>query len=155
MAVKKSRNRSGIVPFFKFISTKKTVHLQLFFGKGLDLPAEPPHIKLCCVPPPPPRVTHEVMQHVTNTRHRIALTKLRLSNHKLAIEKGRYSRPFKKTLKTEFARSVKQKWRTNTIFYIYALLTRKKMLFTRLCLKRIQKKKLAECHLTKYRYSCF
>ena len=31
-----------------------------------------------------------------NTRHRIALTKLRLSNHKLAIETGRYSRPFKK-----------------------------------------------------------
>ena len=32
----------------------------------------------------------------TNTRHRIALTKRRLSNHKLAIETGRYSRPFKK-----------------------------------------------------------
>ena len=31
-----------------------------------------------------------------DTRHRIALTKLRLSNHKLAIETGRYSRPFKK-----------------------------------------------------------
>ena len=31
-----------------------------------------------------------------NARHRIALTKLRLSNHKLAIETGRYSRPFKK-----------------------------------------------------------
>ena len=31
-----------------------------------------------------------------NTRHRIALTKLRLSNHKLVIETGRYSRPFKK-----------------------------------------------------------
>ena len=29
-------------------------------------------------------------------RHRIALMKLRLSNHKLAIETGRYSRPFKK-----------------------------------------------------------
>ena len=33
---------------------------------------------------------------IKNTRHRIALTKLRLSNHKLAIETGRYSRPFKK-----------------------------------------------------------
>ncbi|XP_068744888.1 uncharacterized protein [Montipora capricornis] len=33
---------------------------------------------------------------VTNTRHRVALTKLRLSNHKLAIETGRYSRPLKK-----------------------------------------------------------
>ena len=30
---------------------------------------------------------------------RIALTKLRLSNHKLAIETGRYSRPFKKPAK--------------------------------------------------------
>ena len=29
-------------------------------------------------------------------RHRIALTKLLLSNHKLAIETGRYSKPFKK-----------------------------------------------------------
>ena len=31
-----------------------------------------------------------------NKRHRIALTKLRLSNHKLAIEIGRYPRPFTK-----------------------------------------------------------
>ena len=36
------------------------------------------------------------LHQVTNARHRIALTKLRLSNHKLAIETGRYSRPFKK-----------------------------------------------------------
>ena len=36
------------------------------------------------------------LHQVTNTRHRIALTKLRLGNHKLAIETGRYSRPFKK-----------------------------------------------------------
>ena len=36
------------------------------------------------------------LHRVTNTRHRIALTKLRLSSHKLAIETGRYSRPFKK-----------------------------------------------------------
>ena len=33
---------------------------------------------------------------VTNVRHRITLTKLRLSNHKLAIETGRYVRPYKK-----------------------------------------------------------
>ena len=33
---------------------------------------------------------------VTNIRHRITLTKLRLSNHKLAIETGRYVRPYKK-----------------------------------------------------------
>ena len=39
----------------------------------------------------------DYLHKVTNTRHRlIALTKLRLSNHKLAIETGRYSRPFKK-----------------------------------------------------------
>ena len=37
----------------------------------------------------------DFLHQVTNTRHRIALTKLRLSNHKLAIETGRYSRPFK------------------------------------------------------------
>ena len=36
------------------------------------------------------------IHQVTNTRHRIALTKLRLSNHKLVIETGRYSKPFKK-----------------------------------------------------------
>ena len=38
----------------------------------------------------------DYLHQVTNTRHRIALTKLRLSNHKIAIETGRYSRPFKK-----------------------------------------------------------
>ena len=38
----------------------------------------------------------DYLHQVTNVRHRIALTKLRLSNHKLAIETGSYSRPFKK-----------------------------------------------------------
>ena len=38
----------------------------------------------------------DYLHQVTNTRHRIALTKLRLSNHKLAILTGPYSRPFKK-----------------------------------------------------------
>ena len=38
----------------------------------------------------------DYLHQVTNTRHRIALTKQRLSNHKLAIETGRYSRPCKK-----------------------------------------------------------
>ena len=38
----------------------------------------------------------DYLHQVTNTRHRIALTKLRLSDHKLAIETGRYSRPLKK-----------------------------------------------------------
>ena len=36
------------------------------------------------------------LHQATNTRHRIAQTKLRLSIHKLAIETGRYSRPFLK-----------------------------------------------------------
>ena len=51
-------------------------------------------------PPPPPLSSRsgseDYLHQVTNTRHRIALTKLRLSNHKLGIETGRYSRPFKK-----------------------------------------------------------
>ena len=38
----------------------------------------------------------DYLHQVNNTRHRIALTKLRLSNHKLAIETGHYSRPLKK-----------------------------------------------------------
>ena len=36
------------------------------------------------------------LRQVTNIRHRITLIKLRLSNHKLAIETGRYVRPYKK-----------------------------------------------------------
>ena len=36
------------------------------------------------------------LRQVTDTRHRITLTKLRLSNHELAIETGRYLRPVKK-----------------------------------------------------------
>ena len=38
----------------------------------------------------------DYLHQVTNMRNRIALTKLRLSNHKLAIDTRRYSRPFKK-----------------------------------------------------------
>ena len=38
----------------------------------------------------------DYLHQVTNTRHRIALTKLRLSHHKLAPEIGGYLRPFKK-----------------------------------------------------------
>ena len=38
----------------------------------------------------------DYLRQVTNTRHRITLTKLRLRNHVLAIETGRYLRPFKK-----------------------------------------------------------
>ena len=45
------------------------------------------------------QVTNQYAHYIRspiNTRHRIALTKLRLSNHKLVVETGRYSRPFKK-----------------------------------------------------------
>ena len=38
----------------------------------------------------------DYLRQVTNIRHQITLTKLRLSNHKLAIETGRYVRPYKK-----------------------------------------------------------
>ena len=50
----------------------------------------------------------DYLHQVTNRRHRIALTKLRLSNHKLAIETGRYSRPFIliRNLQKEFAQFV-------------------------------------------------
>ena len=56
-------------------------------------------------PPPPPKLDgiaidnykcEDYLHEVTNTRHRIALTKLRLRDHKWAVETGRYSRPFKK-----------------------------------------------------------
>ena len=38
----------------------------------------------------------DYLRQVTNSRHRITLTKLRLSNHKLATETGRYVRRYKK-----------------------------------------------------------
>ena len=38
----------------------------------------------------------DYLRQVTNVQHRITLTKLRLSNHNLAIETGRYVRPYKK-----------------------------------------------------------
>ena len=38
----------------------------------------------------------DYLRQVTNVQHRITLTKLRLSNHKLATEKGRYVRRYKK-----------------------------------------------------------
>ena len=62
---------------------------------------------------------------VTNMRHRIALTKLRLSKIKITIETERYSRPFKRP-EERFAQFVKQKWSKNNIFSMYTLLARKK-----------------------------
>ena len=38
----------------------------------------------------------DCLLQVTYTQHRITLTKLRLSNHKLALETDRYLRPYKK-----------------------------------------------------------
>ena len=38
----------------------------------------------------------DYLHQVTNIRHRNIMTKLRLSNHRLAIETGRYMRPYKK-----------------------------------------------------------
>ena len=38
----------------------------------------------------------DYLHQVTNIRHRTTMTKLRLSNHRLAIETGRYMRPYKK-----------------------------------------------------------
>ena len=72
------------------------------------------------------------LHRVTNTRHRIALTKLRLSIHKLAIEKGCYSRPFKKPAE-RICRICKIEMEDEYRF----LNTRKKMFVTRLFGKRI------------------
>ena len=38
----------------------------------------------------------DYLHQVTNIRHRNIMTKLRLSNHRLAIETGRYTRPYQK-----------------------------------------------------------
>ena len=51
----------------------------------------------------------DYLHQVTNTRYRIALTKLRLNNHKLAIETGRYSRAFKKRYSRAFKKPFKKK----------------------------------------------
>ena len=67
----------------------------------------------------------DYLHQVTNTRHRIALTKLRLSNHKLAIETGRYSRPFKKP-EERICPICKIEMEDEYHFLIYALLTRRK-----------------------------
>ena len=43
------------------------------------------------------KLTHDYENYLTNVRninHRVAITKLRLNNHKLAIETGRYVKPY-------------------------------------------------------------
>ena len=43
------------------------------------------------------KLTHDYENYLANVRninHRVAITKLRLSNHKLAIETGRYVKPY-------------------------------------------------------------
>jgi hypothetical protein len=42
------------------------------------------------VPPPPTAGLKKYLIYVTNSHHRKALTKLRISAHDLAIERGRY-----------------------------------------------------------------
>ena len=65
----------------------------------------------------------DYLHQVTNTRHRIALTKLRLSNHKLAIETGRYSRPSKKP--AERTCPICKIEMEDEYHFLYGLLTRK------------------------------
>ena len=36
----------------------------------------------------------DYLSHVTNTKYRVALTKLRISNHRLEVEMGRYRKPY-------------------------------------------------------------
>ena len=69
------------------------------------------------------------LHQVTNMRHRIALTKLRLSNHKLAIETGRYclisyrAGAWHYRIFPDFLRSPVSKWR------IVGVKTRTKAIF--------------------------
>ena len=42
------------------------------------------------------------LNNVTNSKHRIALTKLRISNHKLGIETGRYTNPYQHPKQNDF-----------------------------------------------------
>ena len=59
----------------------------------------------------------DYLHQVTNTRHRIALTKLRLSNYKPNQAQRRdVIRDRSRNLQKEPAQFVKQEWRTNTIF---------------------------------------
>ena len=67
----------------------------------------------------------DYLHQVTNTRHTIALTKQPLSNHKLAIATGRYSRPFKKSAEKPCPNCEIEMEDEYHFLYIYALLTRK------------------------------
>ena len=57
----------------------------------------------------------DCLLQVTYTQHRITLTNLRLSNHKLTLETDRYLRPYKKNLNRikNVSKFVNLTWRTN------------------------------------------
>ena len=95
----------------------------------------------------------DYLHQITNTQHRIALTKLRLSNHKLAIETGCYSRPFKKPAERTCPickKEMEDKYHFLNICTAY----QEKQCSLRDYLEREYRIKIqAECHLTEY--SCF
>ena len=79
----------------------------------------------------------DYLHQVTTTRHRIALTKLPLSNHKLAIETGRYSRLFKKPAERIRASCKKRNGERIPFSKYMPCLPGKKIFVTRLFGKRI------------------
>ena len=80
----------------------------------------------------------DYLRQVTNIRHRITLTKLRLSNHKLAIETGRYVRPYKKPEERICPICKKRRRRWNTLFNSVPWVSRKKKYFLWILKQRIQ-----------------
>ena len=79
----------------------------------------------------------DYLRQVTNVRHRITLTKLRLSNHKLVIETGRYVRPYKKP-EERICPICKRRRRWNTLFNSVPCVSRKKKYFIWILKQRIQ-----------------
>ena len=73
----------------------------------------------------------DYLRQVTNILHRITLTKLRLSNHKLAIETGRYVRPYNKP-KERICSICKKKDVEDEIHFstLFPCVSRKKVLYS-------------------------
>ena len=80
----------------------------------------------------------DYLRLVSNIRHRITLTKLCLSNHKLAVETGRYVRPYKKPEERICPICKKRCRRWNTLFNSVPCVSRKKKYFIWVLKKRIQ-----------------
>ena len=91
----------------------------------------------------------DYLHQVTNKRHRIALTRMRPSNNKLAIETGRYSRPFKKLAERICPICKIEREDEYHFLNICSAYQEKRMFVTRLFEKEYRMKK-AECHPTKY-----